>query len=752
MAQLHFPTMFRQQYIQIFKTESLGQGSYSTVYKAKYNLLPCAAKVIDSRVFHQLDCTNKGKYLERFKRDFNLLCLLKHPNIVQCFCTSCDTATGLPVLLMELMYESLTAFLKRVGQPISLTTQINICCDITMALAFLHSANIFHLGLSGENVLLSRFHQAKISDIGMSKIVTSKGPTRAKNVTLAVQVYLPPECFGELLPFTDKFDCFSTGVLAVQLMTGLFPDPSPRMTIFESNGILGVASDVLVHEIERRKSHIDLIDATHPLFPIACDCLRDKEADRPSSEIICSQLTALKTKPEYQQSVLPEGSTNSQIQDLQLQLKRCEKEIEELQKQHTKDKRQAFFDSEQMLKIQSEECLAKLEDDRQKTVEDQNHVILRKCEDIDKKGKQFHKVNGESLDQHMSIQRLQKELSKMKKENERLEHELSYKNAELHQLKLQGTNGVANIQASKSLQMTWRTEAAAPFAGKLGSTAVLGALVCVRMSGSSDIHICDTTKQQWFQAPPCHLDACSLVAVKNTLTVAGGREGTNATNMLFSLHVKSLRAYKKQPWKEQFPPMPTKRMFAMAVSSRNVLVVVGGWSGYHSLHSVEVLRLDHTPMVWIQAAGLLSPVYSASVCISSGKLYVLGGFTQKGQTKAVSYATIHSLLSTQREGAVWHRLTSLPTYRSTCINVNERLLSLGGESESSTEPSIDSGSVFEFNEVEQEWDLVSQMLTPRCQSCVAVVTERKEIMAIGGHVYSTPSGRTDIVEVASLEF
>ena len=656
------------------------------------------------------------------------------------------------MLLMELMHESLTAFLKRVGQPTCIATQINICCDIVLALSFLHSVHILHLGLSGGNVLLSACHQAKVSDIGMSKILTPNGPTGGENMTPEMQVYLPPESFGELLAFTDKFDCFSAGIIAVQLMTGLFPDPGPRMRIFEG---LGVVSEALVPEIERRKSHIDQIDATHPLLPIACDCLRDKEADRPSSEIICSRLTALKTKPKYQQSIQTDGTTISQIQELQLQLKKCEKEIEELRKQQKMKNDSQALDSQQTLKIQSEEHLAKLEDDlkvNRKTIEDQNRVILKKSEEIEQKEKQFHKVKGDSLELNMSIQHLQKELLNIKKENERLEHELSSKDAELHQLKLQGTNGVANVQVSRSLQMTWRTEAAAPFAGKLGSTAVLGALVCVRMSGSSNIHICDATNQEWFQAPPCPLDACSLVAVKNTLTVAGGREGTNVTNMLLSLHVKSLRAYKKQPWKEQFPPMPTKRMFAMAVSSRNVIVVVGGWSGHHPLHSVEVLRLDHTPMVWIKAAGLLSPVYSASVCISSGKLYVLGGFTQKGQTKAVSYATIHSLLSTQREGVVWHRLTSLPTYRSTCINVNERLLSLGGENESSTEQSVETGSVFEFNRAEQEWDLVSQMPTPRCQSCVAMVTERKEIIVIGGHVHSAPTGRTDIVEVASLEF
>ena len=58
-----------------------------------------------------------------------------------------------------------------------------------------------------------------------------------------------------------------------------------------------------VLETERRKSHIDLIDPTHPLLPIAIDCLSYKEEDRPSAQELCHRLAALKEAPQYGDSL-----------------------------------------------------------------------------------------------------------------------------------------------------------------------------------------------------------------------------------------------------------------------------------------------------------------------------------------------------------------------------------------------------------------------------------------------------------------
>ena len=57
-----------------------------------------------------------------------------------------------------------------------------------------------------------------------------------------------------------------------------------------------------VSKIERRKNHIDLMDANHALLPIARDCLQFQDKERPSSEELCQTLADLKETREYRES------------------------------------------------------------------------------------------------------------------------------------------------------------------------------------------------------------------------------------------------------------------------------------------------------------------------------------------------------------------------------------------------------------------------------------------------------------------
>ena len=144
---------FGFQSVQIIKSACLGGGSYGSVYKATYDELPGARKII-----------------ERFEQECEFLSVIRHPNIVQYLGVSRDLETQLPVLLMELMDESLTRFLERSQTPVSYHTQVDICHDIALALAYLHSNSIIHRDLSSNNVLLIAGSRAKVTDFGMVKL------------------------------------------------------------------------------------------------------------------------------------------------------------------------------------------------------------------------------------------------------------------------------------------------------------------------------------------------------------------------------------------------------------------------------------------------------------------------------------------------------------------------------------------------------------------------------------------------------
>ena len=104
-------TQFAYHNIQLYKSESLGSGSYGGVCKAKCDGLLCAAKIMHPTLFDLRD-PGTASYLRKFREECHLLSLARHPNVVQYLATYYDPDTRLPVLLMELCDESLTAFLE----------------------------------------------------------------------------------------------------------------------------------------------------------------------------------------------------------------------------------------------------------------------------------------------------------------------------------------------------------------------------------------------------------------------------------------------------------------------------------------------------------------------------------------------------------------------------------------------------------------------------------------------------------------
>lgn len=216
--------------VTLLKDQALGRGSYGSVCKAKCDTLTCAAKIIHSLLF---DLADPGAriMMSRFQQECQLLAAIKHPNIVQYLGTHTDPATGLPVLLMELMDHSLTHFLEaKTPHPLPFHMQVNFSLDVASALAYLHSNSILHRDLSGNNILLLGDRRAKVTDFGMSRLEKVTPRMTPATTCPGTLFYMPPEALKERPLHTDKLDVFSFGVVLIQILTGQFPAPSDRFT------------------------------------------------------------------------------------------------------------------------------------------------------------------------------------------------------------------------------------------------------------------------------------------------------------------------------------------------------------------------------------------------------------------------------------------------------------------------------------------------------------------------------------------
>ena len=80
---------------------------------------------------------------------------------------------------------------------------------------------IVHRDISSNNVLLIGNVRAKVTDFGMASLGNQNPQATQLTFTMCpgTDVYMPPEAIKDKPVYTEKIDCFSFGVIAVQIIT-----------------------------------------------------------------------------------------------------------------------------------------------------------------------------------------------------------------------------------------------------------------------------------------------------------------------------------------------------------------------------------------------------------------------------------------------------------------------------------------------------------------------------------------------------
>ena len=207
--------------------------------------------------------------LSRFIKECDFMKTLHHPNIVTYYDTLLHPESNLPVLVMELMYKSLREYLTD-PESLSERVQVSICYDVAAALEFIHSKDLIHRDLCGDNILmkLSKYIPvAKVTDFGMSRLMinmthslTSIGNRRG---------YLPPEAPEYPADYDLSLDIFMFGAVMTQIAI--------KCPVIKSQG-----------EREKLVKELDILN--HPLYPIVCQCLNERKESRPKASTLCARI------------------------------------------------------------------------------------------------------------------------------------------------------------------------------------------------------------------------------------------------------------------------------------------------------------------------------------------------------------------------------------------------------------------------------------------------------------------------------
>ena len=700
--------IFHYQSFQIDKSQPLGRGSYGAVYKAKCDQLPCAAKVLHPTIVDP-DDPGVDTVLDKFHQECALLESIRHPNIVQYLSTTTDPESRLPVLLMELLDESLTKLLERSPQSLAYYLQVDICHDIALAIAYLHSNNIIHRDLSSNNVLIIAGKRAKVTDFGVSKLADAVQTMTSLTKAPGTLVYMSPEALWETPTYTKKLDCFSEGVILIQVCTRLWPEPGPRTEHIPDSRSPTGSIELPVLEPERRKNHIDLIDPNHPLLPIAMDCLKYHERERPSSEELCQRLGGLKDLDKYSDN-----------------LRHHQDEIQTKNHQISLQNRQ-LFEKDRTIQRKDSEL------QQQRTIYDQERRDMQRQnqEAIVSRERQLQQLSQQLEEQKQITAEFRKTNYSLQRQLEQSQQKKRYQDQVISPYKPNPTEEV---------KLSWCDGGTVMLKMERGDTATSGT-VAYFMDWNGETCSYNSTSRKWNRLPNYPYQYSSLAIIFGRLTAIGGSrdwlKGHSYTNKLLSLNGS---------WSEVLPPMPTKRCGTTAVTLNEQVVVAGGTAGLHyadHIKTVEVMDTKSLPVLWSTVASLPHPYNLASATICGNYLYMLGGMDDKSKTKSVLTCSLTELLqSSSSTSSVWHRVADAPAYHSTCVSVNGQILAVGGRDKSG-EARAD---IHMYDPPTNSWNPATKLPTARF-CCLVAVLPNGEMMAVGGKTALCIN--TDKVEIAN---
>jgi len=268
----------------------IARGAFAKVYEVEFCARVYAAKEVHATAVKQ-------EQLEATKRTFLTECIqssaVSHPNVVRFLGVYSGGQSSLPVVVMELMQESLTSLVHRYSNmKIPLFPKLSILLDVSEGLWYLHNHDppITHRYLSPNNILLAGQLVAKISNFTVSKVIQpSSASTSSSCVPEAVE-FMPPEVLREIPEYSPSSDMFSYGGVLLYLMNQEWPEPSGYVSFDPKT-----RNPIGLTELQRRQEHIrKMTNLPVDMQQLVEECLDNDPNGRPLVSSVSKRIGKMK--------------------------------------------------------------------------------------------------------------------------------------------------------------------------------------------------------------------------------------------------------------------------------------------------------------------------------------------------------------------------------------------------------------------------------------------------------------------------
>jgi serine/threonine-protein kinase len=194
----------------------LGAGGMADVYLARdLNL----QREVAVKVLRQ-DFTEEPSFRVNFLQEARAAANLSHPNIVTIF--DFGHEPGQYYIIMEYMEGTdLKTLMRRRGLiPVQEASELMIqICD---GVGYAHRAGLVHCDLKPQNILISPYGKAKITDFGISRALATIHPDERQDTVWGSPQYFSPEQARGAAP-SPASDVYSLGVVLYEMLTGRLP-------------------------------------------------------------------------------------------------------------------------------------------------------------------------------------------------------------------------------------------------------------------------------------------------------------------------------------------------------------------------------------------------------------------------------------------------------------------------------------------------------------------------------------------------
>ena len=207
----------------------LGQGGMGVVYLCldKVGGVKVAVKGLPPEVSHNSD------EMEEVRRNFQLVCALRHPGIAGIRTLEREESTGLYYLVMDIAEgQNLTRWMREHDEPGLTAEKLTILRDIASALDYAHERRILHRDIKPGNIMVGPDGHAQVLDFGLAAQIRSSMSRVSLMVTSqsGTPAYKSPEQWRGR-PQRAAADQYSLAVIAYKMISGELPFDGDDLTM-----------------------------------------------------------------------------------------------------------------------------------------------------------------------------------------------------------------------------------------------------------------------------------------------------------------------------------------------------------------------------------------------------------------------------------------------------------------------------------------------------------------------------------------